>query len=62
MSVGESGGSDGGEDSVCRESAEPVLVLLSDSSSNNDKILVSDSRDSFYTVSQTSFSLYLHNQ
>jgi len=61
MGVGESGGSDGGGDSVCRESAEPVLVLLSDSSSNDDKISVSNSRDSSYPVSQTSFSLYLHN-
>ena len=61
MGVGESGGSDGGRNSVCRESAEPVLVLLSDSSSNNDKISVSNSRDSSYPMLQTSFSLYLHN-
>ena len=45
-----------------RESAESVLVLLSDSYSDDDKILVSNSRDSSYPVSQTSFSLYLHNQ
>jgi len=47
---------------VCRESAEPVLVLLSDSYSDDDEISVSDSRKSSYPVSQTSFSLYLHNQ
>jgi len=62
MGVGESGGSNGGGDNVYRESAESVLVLLSDSYSDDDKILVSNSRDSSYPISQTSFSLYLHNQ
>ena len=62
MGVGKSGGGDGGGDNVYRESAESVLVLLSDSYSDDDKILVSNSRDSSYPVSQTSFSLYLHNQ
>ena len=42
MGVGESGGI------VYRGSAEPVLVLLSDSYSNDDKISVSDSRYSSY--------------
>ena len=62
MGIGESGGGDSGRDSMYRESMEPVLVLLSDSYSNDNEILVSDSRDSSYLVSQTSFSLYLHNQ
>jgi len=62
MGVGKSGGGDGGGDSVYKESAESVLVLLSDSYSDDDKISVSNSRDSSYPVSQTSFSLYLHNQ
>ena len=44
MGVGESGGI------VYRGSAEPVLVLLSDSYSDNDKILVSDSRYSSYLL------------
>jgi len=62
MGVSESGGGDSGEDSVCSESVEPVLVLLSNSYSNDDEISASDSRDSFYPVSQTSFSLYFHIQ
>jgi len=37
----------GGED-VYKGKAEPVLVLLSDSYSNNDAISVSDSRYSYY--------------
>ena len=61
MGIGESGGGDSGGDSMYRESVEPVLVLLSNSYSNDNKILVSDSYSS-YLVSQTSFSLYLHNQ
>jgi len=48
MGVGESSGGDGGGDNVYRGSAEPVLVSLSDSYSNNDKISVSDSRYSSY--------------
>jgi len=42
MGVGESGSN------VYRESAEPVLVSLSDSYSNDDEISVSDSRYSSY--------------
>jgi len=41
------GGGDGGED-VYNGKAEPVLVLVSDSYSDNDAILVSDSRYSSY--------------
>ena len=48
MGVGESGGGDGGRDNVYRRSAEPVLVSLSDLYSDDDKILVSDSRYSSY--------------
>jgi len=48
MGVSESGGGDGGGDNVYRGSAEPVLVSLSDSYSDNDKISVSDSRYSSY--------------
>ena len=48
MGVGESSGSDGGGNSMYSESAEPVLVLLSNIYSNNDEILVSDNRYSFY--------------
>jgi len=48
MGVGESSSGDGGGDNVYRGSAEPVLVSLSDSYSNNDKISVSDSRYSSY--------------
>jgi len=48
MDVGESGGGDSGGDNVYRRSVESVLVLLSDSYSDNDKISVSDSRYSSY--------------
>ena len=44
MGVGE----DGGDDDVYKRSAEPVLVLLSDLYSDDDKISVSDSRYSSY--------------
>jgi len=62
MGVGESSGGDSSGDSMYSESVEPVLVLLSDLYSNDNEILVSDSRDSSYLILQTSFSLYLHNQ
>ena len=48
MGVGKSGSDDGGGDDVYRGSAEPVLVLLSDLYSDDDKISVSDSRYSSY--------------
>ena len=41
---------------------EPVLVSLSDSYSEDEEISVCDSGPSSSPVSQTSFSLYLHNQ
>ena len=40
------GSSEGGED-VYRNKAEPMLVLLSDSYSEDNSILVCDSRSSF---------------
>jgi len=48
MDVGESGGGDGGGNNVYRGSAEPVLVSLSNSYSDDDEISISDSRYSFY--------------
>jgi len=48
MDVGESGGGDGGGDNVYRRSTEPMLVSLSDSNSDDDEILVSNSRYSSY--------------
>ena len=47
MGVGESGGGGGG-DNMYRRSAEPMLVSLSDSYSDDDEISVSDSRYSSY--------------
>ena len=43
------GDDDGGED-VYKRRAEPVLVLLSDSYSDDDTISVGDSRYSSYTA------------
>jgi len=40
------GGGDGGDDDMYRKRAEPVLVLLSDSYSEDDSIFVCDSRSS----------------
>jgi len=48
MGVGKSGSDDGGGDDVYRGSAEPVLVSLSDSYSDDNEISVSDSRYSSY--------------
>ena len=56
MGVGKSGGSDGGRDNVYRGSAEPVLVSLSDSYSDDDEISVSNSRYSSYpTYTDTNY-------
>ena len=46
-------GGDGGDGDVYRERAEPVLVLLSDSYSEDNKISVCDSRYSFYPAYTT---------
>ena len=48
MGVGESGSGDGSRDNVYRGSVEPILVSLSNSYSDNDKISVIDSRFSSY--------------
>jgi len=50
MGVSESGGGDSGRDNMYRRSAEPVLVLLSNLYSDDDEILVSNSRYSSYSV------------
>ena len=47
MGEGDDNGGGGGDD-VYKERAEPVLVLLSDSYSDNDTISVGDSRYSSY--------------
>ena len=46
MDIGD--GESGGSGDMYKGSAEPVLVLLSDSYSNDDEISVSDSRYSSY--------------
>jgi len=49
----DSGGGDGGDGDVYRGRAKPVLVLLSDSYSKDDKILVCDNRYPFYPIYTT---------
>ena len=49
----DSGGGDGGDGDVYRGRAEPMLVLLSDSYSKDDKISVCDSRYSSYPAYTT---------
>jgi len=44
MGIGESSDGGGGGDNMYKGSAEPVLVSLSNSYSDDDEILVSDSR------------------
>jgi len=49
----DSGGGDGGDGDVYRGRAEPMLVSLSDSYSEDDKISVCDSRYSSYPAYTT---------
>jgi len=51
------GGGDGGDD-VYNGRAEPVLVSLSDSYSDNEAILISDSRYSSYPAYTTTDYFY----
>ena len=56
---GDNDSSGGGGNDVYRGRAEPMLVLLSDSYSKDDKISISDSRPSFcpaYTI--TDYFIY----
>jgi len=56
MGEGDSGGGDG---DVYRRRAEPVLVLLSDSYSDDDEISVCDSRYSSYSAyTSTDYLVY----